>query len=94
MTDETTMWLAIGLAGQSLFSLRFVVQWISSERQRRSVVPVAFWYLSIAGSVTLLAYALHRRDVVFTLGQATGIAIYARNLALVRALPAADEPSA
>jgi lipid-A-disaccharide synthase-like uncharacterized protein len=78
-------WLAIGLVGQGLFSLRFLVQWISSERERRSVIPVAFWYLSIAGSLTLFAYATHRRDLVFMVGQAAGIVIYARNLALVRA---------
>lgn len=85
-------WLAIGLLGQVLFSLRFVVQWLSSEREGRSVIPVAFWYLSIAGSLTLFAYALHRRDLVFTVGQAAGVAIYVRNLALLRAnRPAAAE---
>jgi lipid-A-disaccharide synthase-like uncharacterized protein len=84
------LWLAIGLAGQTLFSLRFLVQWISSEREGRSVIPVAFWYLSIAGSLTLLAYALHRRDLVFTLGQGAGVLIYARNIALVRARPVTD----
>ena len=79
------VWLAIGLLGQALFSLRFVVQWISSEREQRSVIPVAFWYLSIAGSLTLFAYAAHRRDLVFMVGQGAGIVIYARNLALLRA---------
>lgn len=73
-------WLAVGFAGQALFSARFLVQWLSSERQRRSVIPVAFWYFSIAGGVTLLAYAIHRRDPVFILGQLTGVFIYARNL--------------
>ena len=79
------LWLAIGLLGQTLFSVRFLVQWISSGRKGRSVLPVAFWHFSIAGSVILLAYAVHRRDLVFTLGQAGGIVIYARNLQLIRA---------
>jgi lipid-A-disaccharide synthase-like uncharacterized protein len=84
MTLSDSAWLAIGFVGQGLFSMRFLVQWISSEREGRSVLPVAFWYLSIAGSLTLFAYALHRRDVVFTVGQATGVLIYARNLQLMR----------
>jgi lipid-A-disaccharide synthase-like uncharacterized protein len=78
------MWLAIGLLGQALFSMRFVVQWISSERAGRSMLPIAFWHLSIAGSLTLLAYAVHRRDLVFILGQGMGVLIYARNLHLMR----------
>jgi lipid-A-disaccharide synthase-like uncharacterized protein len=77
-------WILLGLAGQAVFSLRFLVQWIESERAGRSVVPDAFWYLSILGSMMLLAYAVWRRDVVFTLGQSMGFAIYARNLALNR----------
>jgi lipid-A-disaccharide synthase-like uncharacterized protein len=84
MTLSDSAWLVIGFVGQGLFSTRFLVQWISSEREGRSVLPVAFWYLSIAGSLTLFAYALHRRDVVFTVGQATGVLIYARNLHLMR----------
>ena len=78
------VWLAIGLVGQVLFSLRFLVQWITSERAGRSVLPVAFWHLSIAGSLVLLAYAVHLRDLVFTLGQSAGVLIYARNLHLMR----------
>jgi lipid-A-disaccharide synthase-like uncharacterized protein len=78
------MWLAIGLLGQALLSMRFVVQWISSERAGRSMLPIAFWHLSIAGSLTLLAYAVHRRDLVFILGQGMGVLIYARNLHLMR----------
>ena len=73
-------WVVIGLAGQILFSGRFVVQWIASERSGRSVIPIAFWYLSIAGGMTLLAYALWRRDPVFILGQSMGVLIYSRNL--------------
>jgi lipid-A-disaccharide synthase-like uncharacterized protein len=87
------VWLAIGLAGQALFSMRFVVQWISSEREGRSVLPTAFWYLSIAGSLTLLAYALHRRDVVFTIGQSAGVLIYVRNLQLRRTERRRSQPA-
>lgn len=84
MTSIATTWLAVGLLGQLIFSLRFVVQWISSERQKRSVVPQAFWWLSIAGSLVLLSYAVHRRDPVFVLGQSMGFVIYVRNLILIR----------
>ena len=77
-------WILLGFAGQAVFSLRFLVQWIESERAGRSVVPDAFWYLSIVGSMLLLVYALWRRDLVFTLGQSMGFVVYARNLALRR----------
>ena len=73
-------WLAIGFLGQALFSARFVVQWLSSEKVKKSVIPTAFWYFSIAGGATLLAYAIHRRDPVFIVGQAAGLFIYLRNL--------------
>lgn len=74
------IWLSVGFIGQGLFSARFLVQWLYSERHRRSVIPVAFWYFSIAGGLTLLAYAIYRQDPVFILGQATGVLIYGRNL--------------
>ena len=77
------LWIGIGLFGQALFSARFVIQWLASERERRSIIPVAFWYFSIAGGVTLLAYAIYRQDPVFILGQSTGVLIYARNLYLI-----------
>jgi len=77
-------WILIGLAGQLLFSARFLVQWIASEIRRRSVVPVSFWFLSIGGSLILLAYAIHRRDPVFILGQSVGTLIYSRNLMMIR----------
>lgn len=76
-------WLVIGFLGQGLFSMRFVVQWIKSERMKKSVVPKAFWYFSLAGGATLLAYAIHRGDPVFILGQAMGLFIYLRNLWLI-----------
>jgi lipid-A-disaccharide synthase-like uncharacterized protein len=91
--DYEPVWLIIGFLGQALFSLRFIVQWIKSERMRRSVVPLAFWYFSLAGGVTLFAYAVHRMDPVFILGQGSGIFIYLRNLWLIHREPiAAGEP--
>jgi lipid-A-disaccharide synthase-like uncharacterized protein len=79
------LWVAIGLAGQGAFAMRLLLQWIQSERRKRSVVPIAFWYWSLAGGLTLLAYAIHRRDPVFILGQLFGVVIYLRNLYLIRA---------
>ena len=76
-------WLAFGFFGQFLFMMRFVLQWIKSERQKRSVIPVAFWYFSIGGGVMVLIYALHRVDPVIIAGQALGIVIYVRNLLLI-----------
>ena len=75
--------LALGLAGQLLFSIRFLVQWLASERAGRTVVPVAFWYVSLAGGLLTLVYGLVKRDAVIILGQAPSILIYSRNLALV-----------
>jgi lipid-A-disaccharide synthase-like uncharacterized protein len=79
-----TLWLVVGFTGQALFGARFFVQWIASERAKRSVVPLAFWYFSLVGSLTLLSYAIYKRDPVFILGQATGIFIYMRNLYFIR----------
>ncbi|MFA5984442.1 MAG: lipid-A-disaccharide synthase N-terminal domain-containing protein [Methylococcaceae bacterium] len=78
--DKETIWLGVGFLGQALFSARFIVQWIKSEREKKSVFPVAFWYFSITGGMTLLAYALYREDPVFIVGQLTGLFIYFRNL--------------
>ena len=78
-----TAWIAIGFVGQAMFSLRFIVQWISSEKHGRSHIPMAFWYFSIAGGSTLLAYAIHRQDPVFIVGQAFGVLIDLRNLHLI-----------
>ena len=77
-------WLAVGFSAQALFSLRFFVQWIASERKRASYVPEIFWYFSIAGGALLLLYAIHRRDPVFILGQGSGLLVYLRNIALIR----------
>lgn len=81
--DINTLWLAIGFSGQLMFAARFLVQWLVSEKKRESVIPKAFWYLSIGGGAILLAYAIHQRDPVFILGQSTGVFIYARNLMLL-----------
>ena len=83
-STETLLWVIIGFSGQALFSMRFVVQWIASERVRRSIIPEAFWYFSLAGGATLLAYAIHKRDPVFIAGQGLGLAVYLRNLYLIR----------
>jgi lipid-A-disaccharide synthase-like uncharacterized protein len=72
--------LVLGFTGQALFFMRFLVQWIHSERQKKSVIPLSFWYFSIFGSALLLAYAILRRDPVFIVGQAMGFLIYFRNL--------------
>ena len=87
MTTEQ-VWLAIGLLGQALFSARFLVQWIASERRKRSVMPRMFWYFSLGGGLTLLAYAIYRRDPVFILGQGAGLFVYARNLWFIHRAPA------
>jgi len=79
-----TFWIAIGFAGQALFSARFLIQWIASERARKSVVPKLFWYFSIAGGATLFAYAVWRQDPVFMVGQGLGLLVYIRNLLLIR----------
>ncbi|MCQ8129098.1 lipid-A-disaccharide synthase N-terminal domain-containing protein [Methylomonas rivi] len=81
--DSNTVWLIIGFVGQALFSARFLVQWLASERQKKSVIPVMFWYFSILGGSTLLIYSIHKQDPVFIAGQAGGLLIYARNLYFV-----------
>ncbi|MEZ6061315.1 MAG: lipid-A-disaccharide synthase N-terminal domain-containing protein [Planctomycetaceae bacterium] len=82
MTSEN-FWIGFGLTGQCLFTARFLVQWLSSERQGKSVIPMAFWYLSVSGGMVLFIYALYRADPVFIIGQSTGLFIYLRNIHLV-----------
>jgi lipid-A-disaccharide synthase-like uncharacterized protein len=77
-------WLVLGFLGQAFFASRFLVQWLVSERAGRSVVPRAFWYLSIAGGAIVLCYATWRRDPVFIVGQSAGLFVYVRNLILLR----------
>ena len=74
------VWLTVGFMAQAMFSARFLVQWIASERRKRSVVPVAFWWLALSGASMLLIYFIWRRDIVGILGQCTGWFIYMRNL--------------
>ena len=81
--DKETSWLIIGFLGQALFSARFLIQWLASERAKQSVMPVLFWYFSIFGGTTLFIYAIHKQDPVFIVGQGSGLLIYARNLYFV-----------
>lgn len=74
------VWIGLGLFAQMLFMMRFIVQWVASERARRSVMPEVFWYFSIAGGVLLFAYSVYRFDPVYMLGQGLGLLIYLRNL--------------
>ena len=77
------IWLTVGLLGQLMFTGRFIVQWIASERAGKSVMPVAFWYFSIIGGLIVLAYGVHKLDLVIILGQLPGVVVYSRNLWLI-----------
>ena len=77
------IWVLIGFAGTALFASRFIVQWVQSEREGRSVIPVAFWYCSLGGGIVTLAYTIHLESVPLSLGQASGLIVYARNLYLI-----------
>ncbi|CAI4033630.1 Lipid A biosynthesis protein [Nitrospira tepida] len=81
-TTEIT-WLGIGFFGQGLFFMRWVVQWLASERSAQSRVPIAFWYMSLIGGLITLTYAIYRRDPVFIAGQSVGSFVYFRNLMLI-----------
>ena len=83
MVRNPNLWMAIGFLGQAIFTARFLVQWVVSEQKRDSVVPVAFWWLSLFGGMTLLSYAISRRDPVIIVGQGMGLVVYIRNLMLV-----------
>ena len=76
-------WLVLGFTGQLLFGMRFLIQWICSERRQESYIPIAFWYCSIMGGLILFVYALHIQDPVFIVGQSLGVIIYGRNLILI-----------
>ena len=80
MSRTEIIWLAIGFGAQMMFSARFLVQWIASERLRKSIIPDAFWYFSFVGGAMLLTYAVYRRDPVFILGQTFGLVVYSRNI--------------
>jgi lipid-A-disaccharide synthase-like uncharacterized protein len=81
--NRNDWWLILGLFAQGIFFIRFFVQWVTSERKKSSVVPVSFWYLSIAGGLGLLVYAVHIKNPVFIIGQSAGLLIYVRNLVLI-----------
>ena len=83
MTTYEKAWMGVGFAAQLVFTARFLVQWAVSEKKRDSVVPVAFWWISLIGGVMLLTYAIHRQDPPIILGQAMGLVVYVRNLMLV-----------
>ncbi|MBU4376935.1 MAG: lipid-A-disaccharide synthase N-terminal domain-containing protein [Candidatus Omnitrophica bacterium] len=83
LKDLLNPWVIFGLLGQVCFSLRFIIQWIQSERHRKSIIPVSFWYFSLFGGLILFIYAIYRQDIVFTLGQGAGLIVYARNLVLI-----------
>ncbi len=73
-------WVIIGFLGQGLFMMRFIYQWIASERAKKSVMPEIFWYFSLGGGLIVFFYALHKKDIVFILGQGLGVFIYLRNI--------------
>jgi lipid-A-disaccharide synthase-like uncharacterized protein len=81
--SRVSVWVLIGFLGQAVFTARFLVQWVASEKKRDSVMPVAFWWLSLAGGLILLSYVIHRRDPVLIVGQGMGLVVYIRNLMLV-----------
>ncbi len=91
--NDAPLWLAFGLIGQAAFFSRFLVQWIASERAGESFVPLSFWYLSMLGSLILLAYAIHRREPVFALGYLPNSVVYFRNLVLLRRNDARKPPA-
>ena len=86
------LWTVLGFIGQFIFGMRFVVQWIATEQKKKSVVPVAFWHLSILGTIILLIYSIHKRDVVFIAGFSLNMLIYSRNLYFIYRKPDAQRP--
>jgi lipid-A-disaccharide synthase-like uncharacterized protein len=82
--DFLNGWVLFGFLGQAAFSARFIVQWIVSEKNKESTIPVAFWYLSLVGGLILVVYALYKKDPVFVIGQGSGLVVYIRNLVLIK----------
>jgi lipid-A-disaccharide synthase-like uncharacterized protein len=91
--NDAPLWLAFGLLGQAAFGSRFLLQWLASERSGESHVPLSFWYLSLLGSVILLVYAIHRRELVFAIGYLPNSVVYLRNLVLLRRKGTPTSPS-
>jgi lipid-A-disaccharide synthase-like uncharacterized protein len=77
---HVTLWTLVGFGGQFLFMMRFIYQWLASEKAKKSVMPEAFWYFSLGGGIIVFIYALHQQDLVFILGQGLGVLIYLRNI--------------
>lgn len=95
LPPEKKAWMAVGFCGNLLFFSRFMVQWIASERKKQSVIPLAFWYLSLVGSLVLLSYAIHRGDPIFILACGPNALVYIRNLWLInrcKPVPAGQNP--
>lgn len=78
------LFMLVGLVGQAMFSMRFILQWIASEKAGKSVMPFSFWIFSLGGSMLLLIYAIYRKDPIFILGQAPNILIYSRNIWFIK----------
>ena len=93
VTNPEQLMIVVGFAGQGLFAMRFILQWLSSEKQAKSVIPVAFWYFSIGGGAVLLLYAVWRQDPVIICGQGLGLFIYLRNLYFIRRDTASTQSS-
>jgi len=93
MSTET-IWLVVGFGGQGLFFGRWLVQWLRSERDKESTIPLSFWYLSLIGGLITFVYAVHRQDPVFITGQAVGTLVYLRNLVLIHRVRSAPKASA
>lgn len=84
LIDHFTLWTVFGLVGQFLFMMRFIYQWLASEKAKNSVIPEAFWYFSLGGGMIVFVYAWHQKDPVFILGQGLGVFIYLRNIYFIR----------
>jgi len=84
MQEIPACWLILGFLGQALCSMRFLIQWIYSEKHKKSIIPKAFWYFSLAGGITLFSYAILRQDPVFIAGQGLGLFVYIRNLMFIK----------
>ena len=90
VTNPEQLMIVVGFAGQGLFAMRFIIQWLSSEKEAKSVIPIAFWYFSIGGGAVLLLYAIWRQDPVIICGQGLGLFIYLRNLYFIRRVAVRD----
>ena len=90
---QLDFWLLFGFIGQAMFTMRFIVQWIASEKKKESVIPVAFWYFSLGGGVILLAYAVRQMDPVFIAAYLLNPIIYSRNLYFIHKKKTGSNPS-